>query len=229
MTSLWRRPTLAVAESVSISDHASAMLAEQIQHLMIAVEAILRDNHEGLSELALIRCLQRRPWQLLGRVDFSDPSRLYPVHFLVFHVLYRLQDELGSRGEAVSISPLSIRLRAMDVVAGEGPPAHLDPLRAFYLDLSKYDLSEAAIGRMMDDFWSGQTGHRPAPDEALEAAGVLGFDQLPDSFDTVKHRFRRAVMHAHPDRGGDTARVQVLNEAFAVLRRHFNRPGSATE
>ncbi len=213
---------------VSVTDHTSPVLAEQIQHLMIAVEVILRDNHEGLSELALIKSLQRSPWHLLGPVHFSDPSRLYPVHFLVFHALYRLRDELGSQGETLSISPLSIRLRAMDVVAGTGPPAHADPLRAFYLDLSKYELSKAAIGRMMEDFWSGQAGREPAPEEALEAAAILGFGELPESLDIVKHRFRRAVMQAHPDRGGDTARVQVLNEAFALLRRHFSRPDSAS-
>lgn len=229
MTSLTRPLTSRTADSVSVQDQASTVLAEQIQHLMIAVEAILRDNEDGVSELALIKSLQRSPWQLLGTVDFSDPSRLYPVHFLVFHVLYRLRDELGFRGEAISISPLSIRLGPVAVVAGKGPPAKADPLRAFYLDLSKYDLSEAAIGRMMDDFWSGQAGRRPAPDDAHQAARVLGFDGLPASFDTVKHRFRRAVMQAHPDRGGDTARVQVLNEAFALLRRYFSRPDTATE
>lgn len=210
-------------------DHTSTVLAEQIQHLMIAVEAILRDNDEGFSELALIKSLQRSPWQLLGPVDFSDPSCLYPVHFLVFHVLYRLRDELGQQGESVSVSPLTIKLRTNDIVAGNGSPAKSDPLRAFYLDLSNYDLSAAAIDRMMDDFWSGHTGRRPAPDDALDAAGALGFDELPDSFDTVKHRFRRAVMQAHPDRGGETARVQVLNDAFALLRRYFSRPHSASD
>lgn len=227
MTIAPQRPS--VAMTVSDRNAGSAVLAEQIQHLMIAVEAILRDNRDGLSELTLIKKLQRNPWQILGPVDFADPSRLYPVHFLVFHTLYRLRDELAGLGESLSISPLSIRLKPDNVVAGHGLLAKADPLRAFYLDLSKYDLSEATIGRMMDDFWAGKAGQQPASHDALKAAEVFGFSDLPTTLDDVKHRFRRAVMEAHPDRGGDTARVQVLNEAFALLRRYFSHPHSASE
>lgn len=198
-------------------------MGEQIQHLMIAVESILRDSPAGLSELALIKALQNKPWQLLGAVDFSLPAQLYPVHFLVFHVLYRLRDELPNDGATLTISPLTIRLEDATAVSGHGPLAEKDRLRAFYLDLSQYHLSEASIGRMMDDFWSGRAGHTPATDEALTAADVLGFSEVPASFDDVKYRFRRAVMRSHPDRGGDTAKVQQLNEAFGTLRRYFSR------
>ncbi|WP_166265762.1 DNA-J related domain-containing protein [Marinobacter caseinilyticus] len=202
---------------------ARAALYEQVQHLMIAVESILRATPEGLSELALIRALQSKPWHLLGKVDFSQPERLYPVHFLVFHVLYRLRDEVSGQGEKLNISPLTIRLGRDQTVSGRGWPEPTDKLRAFYLDLSQYQLSEASIGKMMDDFWSGRSFHYPASEEAAEAASILGFSQLPDSFDEIKYRFRRSVMLLHPDRGGDTAKVQELNEAFGTLRRYFNQ------
>ena len=97
----------------------------------------------------------------------------------------------------------------------------MDELRNFYLDLSKYELPEDAINRMMDDFWAGRSGNRPAAKEASEAAAVLGFDAIPPGFDDVKQRFRRAVMQAHPDRGGETETIQDLNQAFAVLKAHF--------
>ena len=74
---------------------------------------------------------------------------------------------------------------------------------------------------MMDDFWAGRSGNRPAATEASEAAAVLGFDAIPPGFDDVKQRFRRAVMHAHPDRGGETETIQDLNQAFAVLKAPF--------
>ncbi|MBS3804892.1 MAG: hypothetical protein KGY54_10120 [Oleiphilaceae bacterium] len=199
-------------------------LSEQTGHLIIALEAILRESPRGVSELTLIKALQAAPWQLLGKVDFTSPTQLYPVHFLVFHGLYRLRDELGGKGETLSISPLLIRLGTSDVVAGHGPLAESDKLREFYLDLSQYSLSEQAISAMMNDFWAGRTSQRPAPDDAREAARVLGLQQLPASFDEVKHRFRRAVMQAHPDRGGSTEDVQALNEAFGTLRIFFTDP-----
>lgn len=199
-----------------------AALGQQVQHMMIAVEAILRAHPEGLSELALIKSLQSQPWQLFGKVDFSNPARLYPVHFLTFHVLYRLREELGEAGQQLAISPLLIQLRCHPVVAGQGPPAHTDKLRSFYLDLEQYSLSESSISQMMKDFWSGGTDARPDRCEAFAAAEVIGFDYLPDNLDEVKYRFRRAVMRAHPDRGGNTEEVQVLNEAFSTLRIYFN-------
>ncbi|MDX1635723.1 MAG: DNA-J related domain-containing protein [Marinobacter sp.] len=196
-------------------------LKQKVQHLMIAVESILRARPAGISELDLIRALQAPPWELLETVDFSSPERLYPVHFLTFHALYRLRDDIGGQGEQLSISPLLIRLGP-----GQGSPAtsalaESDKLRAFYLDLDQYALSEQTVSQMMDDFWAGRSGRQPAAGEVSDAAVTLGFDRVPDHFEEVKYRFRRAVMQAHPDRGGRTEDVQALNEAFGVLRVYY--------
>lgn len=205
------------------SSEADALLEHQVQHLLVAVEHELRQAPTGINELTLIKVLQQPPWSLIGEVRFSEPENLYPVHFLLFHVLYRLRDQLAAGGESLHISPLNIRLEASNVVGGHGVPDNVDSLRQFYLDLSQYRLPDEAITRMMDDFWSGRAGATPARADILAAAERLGFGGIPDSFPEVKHRFRRAVMRAHPDRGGDTDTIQGLNEAFAVLKAHFQQ------
>lgn len=189
--------------------------------LTAATEACLRRAPGSLSELELIRQLQAPPWALIGKVDYADPTALYPVHFLLFHVLYRLRDELAEQGECLNISPLAISLTMPQTVAGTGPPDLSDPLRTFYLDLGQYRLSDQAVQRMVDDFWAGRVNTRPPAESAGAAARVLGFDDLPDDFQQIKLRFRRTMMKIHPDRGGDTAEVQALNEAFALLRHYF--------
>ncbi len=189
-------------------------LEQQIQHLLVAVEHELRSAPAGLNELSLIKALQRPPWELLGQVVFSEPEKLYPVHFLLFHVLYRLRDQLSETGESLKISPLSIRIESQSVVGGEGVPDSVDTLRQFYLDLSQYRLPEEAIQQMVNDFWAGAPGQAPAQSEAREAAEVLGFQAVPTDFPTVKQRFRRAVMHAHPDRGGKTDAILHLDQYF---------------
>lgn len=204
-------------EAVSTDSH----LEQQIAHLLVAVEHEVRAAPGGLNELSLIKALQQPPWNLLGEVVFSEPEKLYPVHFLLFHVLYRLRDQLAETGESLHISPLGIRLTRQTVVSGGGAPGAPDTLREFYLDLSQYRLPEEAIAQMMDDFWSGAAVRRPAQSEARAAAETLGFDSVPPDFPTVKQRFRRAVMRAHPDRGGSTETIQTLNQAFAVLKAHF--------
>ena len=80
-------------------------LEQQIQHLLVAVEHELRSAPAGLNELSLIKALQRPPWELLGQVVFSEPEKLYPVHFLLFHVLYRLRDQLSETGESRKFRP----------------------------------------------------------------------------------------------------------------------------
>ncbi|PPI84769.1 molecular chaperone DnaJ [Marinobacter maroccanus] len=198
-------------------------LEQQIQHLLVAVEHELRSAPAGMNELSLIKALQKPPWKLLGDVVFNEPEKLYPVHFLLFHVLYRLRDQLSEAGESLTISPLIIRIEAQTVVSGEGVPDSVDALRHFYLDLSQYRLPEEAIQQMMNDFWAGAPGQAPAQSETREAAEALGFKSVPTDFPTVKKRFRRAVMHAHPDRGGKTETIQHLNQAFAVLKAHFRQ------
>ena len=201
---------------------ASLALEHLVQRLMAATEACLRQSGT-LSELELIRQLQAPPWELIGRVDYADPAALYPVHFLIYHTLYRLRDELATDCETISLSPLAISLTSTDVVAGTGLPDHADPLRDFYLDLSQYHMAAEEVLRMVDDFFAGRVSARPADSEAEQAAVVLGFESLPARFDEVKYRFRRAVMQAHPDRGGSTAEVQQVNQAFAVLRHYFRQ------
>lgn len=215
------RDTATNTTQVPCSDEQDDKLSFQIQHLLIATEHILRQNPAGINELGLIKTLQKAPWELIGAVNFAEPDKLYPVHFLLFHVLYRLRDQLASGGETLTISPLVIQLRQSNVVGGAGVPDQPDELRNFYLDLSRYDMPEESINRMMDDFWAGRTGYRPELAETREAAAVLGFDDVPVEFDDIKHRFRRAVMRAHPDRGGETETIQHLNQAFAVLKAHF--------
>ena len=196
-------------------------LEQQIQHLLVAVEHELRSSPAGMNELSMIKALQKPPWELLGEVIFSEPEKLYPVHFLLFHVLYRLRDQLSEVGENVAISPLDIRIERQPVVSGDGVPHTVDTLRQFYLDLSQYRLPEEAIHQMMNKFWTGSRGQPPAQSETRKAAELLGFQGVPADFSSVKKRFRRAVMHAHPDRGGRTETIQHLNEAFAVLKAHF--------
>ncbi|MBD3639812.1 MAG: molecular chaperone DnaJ [Marinobacter sp.] len=210
----------------ALTDHkdaeASAVIPDHlIQHLLVAVEHELRKMPRGTSELALIRSLQAPPWELIGEVSFRDPEELYPVHFLLFHVLYRLRDQLAETGESLEISPLDIRLKPQSVVAGTGLPDQEDELRRFYLDPDQYRMPGDSIRRMMDDFWSGRPPVAPAQSELLQAARILGFDSVPGDFARVKQRFRRSVMEVHPDRGGDTASVQELNHAFSVLKSHF--------
>jgi hypothetical protein len=205
-------------------------LQSHIAHLQVALEHELRQASGGLSEYTLIKKLQQSPWQLLGEVRFDQPERLYQVHFLLFHTLYTLRDQLAEDGETLTISPMLTRLENRSEeprhqLSDQSPLAQADSLRAFYLDLNQYRLSTAQIHAMLDNFYAGHRGanHYHDTSEVAAAANCLGYGDrpLPDCFHEVKQRFRRAVMQAHPDRGGSTEQIQKLNAAFAVIRQHY--------
>ncbi len=224
MTAMNTPTTSTLSEQAPVSRNQLAWLEQQADHLQLAAEHELRAaGAPGLSELELIRALQSDRWQLIEPVSFNDPTALYPVHFLLFHSLYRLQTELAQTGEALMISPL--RLCIFDTGSGSTQPlpAEEDPLRRYYLDLSRYFLSGHDIQCMMERFLAGVALASSSPEEVQEAAQVLGFEAPPADFRPVKQQFRRRVMQAHPDRGGRTEDIQELNRAFSVLKRHFTR------
>ena len=199
------------------------LLDQQVEHLMIAAEHELRAaGPSGLSELALIKTLQSERWQVIGSVDFSRTEQLYPVHFLLFHALYRLNDELFPAGEHIQLSPLQIRLCPGSSSGNTSLPGAKDSLREFYMDLEQYYLSNTEIADMMDRFWTGTIVQKPNSASVASAAEVLGFESVPPTFGTAKRRFRKLMMKVHPDRGGSTVQVQHLNDAFAVLKAHYS-------
>ena len=200
---------------------AETELERRIGELMEAAEAILRSDGPQ-TEYTLLRKLQAAPWSCLPVIDYATPEKLFPVHFLLFHALYRLRDELAALGENLEVFALGIAIRPLTTVSPDaGQLSANDPLRAFYLDLGNYDLPDEQIREMMENFWRGEA-RRPCHGDLKSAARVLGFEQLPADFAAVKQRYRRAAMRAHPDRGGSNDQVQALNLAFATLRRHFH-------
>ncbi len=185
--------------------------------LELRLRQILQARPEGLSEYELIGALQagRRPFFDGG--IFQDSVSLFRAHFLLFHVLYRLREQLlADRQAHLHIEPLRIQmapLHAPERSQLDSP----DPLRAYYLDLGQLEnTGREEIESMLGRFWS----RLYADEHRLEALQTLGLSE-PVDYETIRRQYRQLVMRHHPDRGGDTARVQVLNEAMAILARVY--------
>lgn len=199
-----------------IDDNALETLVGRI---MDAAEALLRTHPEGMSELIMLRTLQKPPWQLFETIDFSSPAALYPVHFLLFHSLYRRRESLAAEScETIDINALNIRIRPLASAADQQAGQH-DALHAFYRDPANHDLAESTINRMLDDFWQGVT--RPADSELEQACDTLDIEAPPVDLGTARAAFRRLAMRHHPDRGGSNEQLQALNRAMATVRHHF--------
>jgi len=208
-----------MTESTTLSPVQAAQSDEHVAALRDAIESIVRTTPGGLSEMALLKALQQPPWELLGPIDFRTPAALYPVHFLLFHLLYQWRESLSAEGEeTLEINALGIFLRPLGQARGSAA-GHNDPLRDFYLDPDNLRLPEDTIEGMVNDFWQGV--RRPPEGELEAACDTLNLDCPPASLARAKSCFRKLAMRHHPDRGGSNHRLQELNAAMAVVRQHF--------
>jgi hypothetical protein len=185
------------------------------QPLARTLQEILESHAEGVSEHELLRRLQGLRLPEFPPHLFKDSLALFRAHFLLFHALYRLDEELQRRRSgALRIAPLRIRLRPFADPAG-AQLGRADSLRAYYLDLGNLSGVRAAdVDRLLGEFWVRYC----AREQRVSALAVLGLTDPVDAA-AIKRRYRRLAMALHPDRGGDTTRFQALQEAMDMLGR----------
>lgn len=182
-----------------------------LQHL----QEVLHAHPAGLSEFELIKQLQTDKQAGFENDCLQDNLSLFQTHFFLFHNLYQLSHRLLQHGEwQLSISALCIQLTP---VSGDKAHelAHADPLREYYLDLNNLENTDAEdVETLLDQFWQ----HFLRNDERREALDIL---ELADPVDwpAIKHRHRQLAMQHHPDRGGDSERLQAINAAMEILAR----------
>ena len=179
------------------------------------VLAILQEQPAGLSEYDLIRRLADDGHAAFQGKLCGNNARLFRMHFALFHVLYRLREQLGREHRGtLHISPLRIALDGYSQTQTDnGQVRTHDPLRVYYLNLDYLDNTSAAdVDALLHSFWSRMSGDGQRKD----ALRTLGLNDPVDN-DAIKHRYRRLVMRLHPDRGGDAQRLCEVNAAMAVL------------
>ncbi|MCE5181590.1 MAG: DnaJ domain-containing protein [Betaproteobacteria bacterium] len=180
--------------------------------LVDALLTILRTNPDGLSEHDLIGKLARDD-PAFGPDAFADELTLFQCHFILFHHLYRLRDELWHNGAGdLAIHCLKIELRPCLGESGQLPAAH-DPLRDYYLDLANLESTDKQdVVEMLDTFWL----RFARLDRRAEALAALGLADPVDDLE-IKRRYRELAMEHHPDRGGEMEKLQEINAAMGLL------------
>lgn len=189
----------------------AADLAEQLHQLLLAAPA-------GLGEYQLIQQLKERHSTHIPHLPLTDKLVLFRTHFLVFNALYNLREQLWGQGRAhLQISPLCIQL--LPYQAGSAELSTHDPLRDYYLDLSQLsDTDERDVEKLLASFWTRMQGG----EEKLAALQLFELDEAQAlNLAVIKRRYRQLVSQHHPDRGGNTARLQSINKAMEILERYY--------
>jgi len=185
-----------------------------IGNLCDTLHRMLLENPAGLSEIELIRLLEKQEIGIFNADLLKDNLHLFQAHFLLFHHLYRLRDNLASSGDSiVDISPLKIRLQHNSHSQQKMIDQH-DPLRDYYLDITNFSKTTADdVTELIEQFWTTLQRN----DRRAEALAQLNLKD-PVSWETIKNQHRRLVMKHHPDRGGDGQKLQVINAALDILK-----------
>jgi DnaJ-domain-containing protein 1 len=187
-------------------------MSDDLQQLLLT---ILEQRPEGIAEHELLKQMQAEREADFPDTLFRDDMALFRAHFLLFHALYGLRERLlAAQAGLLEIDPRCIRLGPYTASAGNGL-AEPDPMRDYYLDLSNLkDTSAEDLEQMLGAFWVRYyAGNRRS-----EALAVLGLEASAD-LETAQRRYRELAMQHHPDRDGDPAAFQAIQEAIAILRR----------
>jgi hypothetical protein len=183
-----------------------------------ALLSLLEQGDGGLDEFSLIKRLaERYPASPFADPDaLRDPLKLFRVHFLLFHSLYRLADELLVEGRQLRIHALGICLEPLPASAAGLRPADL--LRKYYLDVEHWRSTQREdVEALLEAFWRGTVG---SGEEVQAAHELFGLSE-PAGAAQVRRRYRALVATHHPDRGGDTETAQRINEAYIILKRYY--------
>ncbi|MDH5631413.1 MAG: DnaJ domain-containing protein [Gammaproteobacteria bacterium] len=174
---------------------------------------VVETHKSGISEHELFKILAGIEAIPQFNAD-TDSITLFRAHFLLFHQLYRLRDQLLESQHAIlMISPLKIQL----IAYAPGHPAisEYDPLYRFYINLDNLrSLGKQELDHMLGKFWARLAGG----DERKRALAELGLADPVDD-DTILKTYRQLAMTLHPDRGGEKAAFQAISEAMLHLRK----------
>lgn len=193
----------------------SSLTPSALAELEEDVLRLLSVNPEGLGEYQMLKQLEADAVGPFSELVFDDSLVLFGHHFLLYHLLYRLAARVSrERTASLEISALCIRLGAY-VAPRNDLPHGRDPMAEYYLDWQNYEaMNREELHKMIGAFWSGHDARAGRRD----ALAVLGLCD-PVSDDVIKQRYRRLAQDWHPDRGGDTERLQNLNAAMSTLTR----------
>jgi len=196
-----------------LPDSLQPNLQHNLQNRLNLLHRVLRAHPVGLGEYELIKILEAENDADFPHGCLHDSLSLFQTHFLLFHSLYLLHDQLWEKQTAhLDIHTLCIQLLPFKPASSSQLSEH-DPLREYYLDLSNLKNTDAnKVDHLLNQFWSRFISN----DDRRQALAALELED-PVDWSVIKTQHRRLAMQHHPDRGGDEERLQAINAAMDIL------------
>ncbi|MDP5143252.1 DNA-J related domain-containing protein [Rheinheimera baltica] len=161
--------------------------------------------------------LRRLGLKLQTEMAVSEDLARFQQHFVLYHLLYRIQRQLLAQQQGF----LNIGLAKVQFLAiTQAPQQHSDiGRRDYYLDwYNFYSMTEQLLEQQLEAFWqyvdTRQTTLNNVPEQ--HARSLL---DLPKDFSLIqlKKAYRVKALLLHPDRGGDQQQFILLRQAYQQL------------
>ena len=176
------------------------------------VEDYIQQHPLGFKEYDLIQCLNNENIFETKEVKKSASLQIFQKHFLVFHVLYLINEKMmAAKTGSLKISTLLIQ--KLDYIDTKTEVGEFDPLHDYYIDLNNMKkATEETVDGLLTSFWE-QFLTNDQRKEALETLGLC--DPIDDQ--EIKSNYHRLANTHHPDKGGDSEKILEINKAYAAL------------
>ena len=171
-----------------------------------------------VEEASLLRQLGLK---LQSEQPVSADLALFQQHFVLYHLLYRLQQDWQTQ----QVGYLHIALASVQLLPVQDRPLSEDDCsrRDYYLNWQHfYQMTEHLLDEQLSAFWQYVAGrsHAVINMTTAQASATLN---LPESFSLsqLKKAYRSLALQHHPDRGGSEQQFILLTEAYQLLLQRF--------
>lgn len=188
--------------------------------LIEALSELMPQHVNGIGEYELLQKLKQPPYQLFSDAGLADPLVLFQTHFILFNALYVLKDRWLQEQKA-NLDIVLTHIRYLPYQKGQEALAKEDKLRAYYLDWQNFSIDKQDVERLIESFWKLMSGVNMQvqlePERVSLAYQCL---ELPaeSNFVVVKRQYHKLLHQYHPDKGGETAKAQEIENAFSLLK-----------
>ena len=180
---------------------------------------LIKSHPEGIKEYDLLKLLAEQKTQDQKTSTF-DMLVLFQQHFLLFHALYKLSNQLrADQAGHLIIEALNIQWVPYYADSAEKNALALpDPLQEYYLNLDNLEnTSSDDVDNLLASFWVKMSDDG----EKLTALALFELTE-PCDLAMIKKRYRQLLAIHHPDKGGTVETTQAINDAMAILKRCYS-------
>lgn len=182
---------------------------------MTILHGILTKSPDGLTEHELLTQLATAGLAEFATAGLHTSLSIFQTHFLLFHHLYLLRQQLRSRKEQdLAIHCLRIALVPTTTRPESSALDQHDPMQTYYLNWDNMEnTGQEEVDALLDSFWRRYCTMHQRP-KALRILGLAA--EATDREITM--RYHQLALTHHPDRGGCPQRFQEISEAVTILR-----------